>query len=61
MKIALVGATGLVGSVMLQVLEERGFGNCELIPAASSRSVGKTASGPCHFLCRQRSFVAICP
>lgn len=42
MKIALVGATGLVGSVMLQVLEERGFGNCELIPAASSRSVGKT-------------------
>ena len=42
MKIALVGATGLVGSVMLQVLEERGFGKCELIPAASSRSVGKT-------------------
>ncbi|MBO4654738.1 MAG: aspartate-semialdehyde dehydrogenase [Bacteroidales bacterium] len=42
MKIALVGATGLVGSVMLKVLEERGFGNCELIPAASSRSVGKT-------------------
>lgn len=42
MKISLVGATGLVGSVMLQVLEERGFSNCELIPAASSRSVGKT-------------------
>lgn len=41
MKIALVGATGLVGSVMLKVLEERGFGNCELIPAASERSVGK--------------------
>ncbi|MBP5558113.1 MAG: aspartate-semialdehyde dehydrogenase [Bacteroidales bacterium] len=41
MKIALVGATGLVGSVMLKVLEERGFGNCELIPAASARSVGK--------------------
>ena len=41
MKIALVGATGLVGSVMLKVLEERGFGGCELIPAASARSVGK--------------------
>ena len=41
MKIVLVGATGLVGGVMRKVLEERGFGDCELIPAASSRSVGK--------------------
>ncbi len=41
MKIALVGATGLVGSVMLKVLEERGFRNAELIVAASERSVGK--------------------
>ena len=41
MKIALVGATGLVGGVMRKVLEERGFGDCELISAASSRSVGK--------------------
>ncbi|MCR4966017.1 MAG: aspartate-semialdehyde dehydrogenase [Bacteroidales bacterium] len=41
MKIALVGATGLVGGVMRKVLEERGYGNCEFIPAASSRSVGK--------------------
>ena len=41
MKIALVGATGLVGSVMRKVLEERGFGSCEFIPAASERSVGK--------------------
>lgn len=40
-KIALVGATGLVGSVMIKVLEERGFQNMELIPAASSKSVGK--------------------
>jgi aspartate-semialdehyde dehydrogenase len=36
-----VGATGLVGSVMIKVLEERGFQNMELIPAASSKSVGK--------------------
>ena len=41
MKIVLVGATGLVGGVMRKVLEERGFGDCEFIPAASSRSVGK--------------------
>lgn len=44
MKIALVGATGLVGGVMRKVLIERGFGDCELIPAASERSVGKTVS-----------------
>ncbi len=40
-RIAVIGATGLVGSVMLQVLEERGFGGCELIPAASPKSAGK--------------------
>lgn len=41
MKIAVVGATGLVGGVMLQVLEERGFANEEIIAAASQKSVGK--------------------
>ena len=41
MKIALVGATGLVGGVMRKVLEERGFGQYEFIPAASSRSIGR--------------------
>jgi len=41
MKIAVVGATGLVGSKMLQVLEERKFPVTELIPVASERSVGK--------------------
>ncbi|NLF43511.1 MAG: aspartate-semialdehyde dehydrogenase [Bacteroidales bacterium] len=41
MKVAVVGATGLVGSVMIKVLEENGFAGCELIPAASERSVGK--------------------
>ena len=40
-KIALVGATGLVGSVMIKVLEERGFQDIEFIPVASSKSVGK--------------------
>ena len=41
MKIAVVGATGMVGEVMLQVLAERNFPITELIPVASERSVGK--------------------
>ena len=41
MKIAIVGATGLVGSVMLKVLEERKFPMDELLLVASERSVGK--------------------
>ncbi len=41
MKIAVVGATGLVGGVMLKVLEERNFPVSELIPVASEKSVGK--------------------
>ena len=41
MKIAVVGATGLVGREMLTVLAERGFGQEEIIAAASPRSVGK--------------------
>ena len=41
MKLAIVGATGMVGEVMLQVLSERNFPITELIPVASSRSVGK--------------------
>ena len=41
MKVAVVGATGLVGSKMLQVLEERNFPITELIPVASERSIGK--------------------
>ena len=41
MKIAVVGATGMVGQVMLKVLEERNFPVTELIPVASEKSVGK--------------------
>ena len=41
MKVAVVGATGLVGTKMLQVLAERNFPVTELIPVASARSVGK--------------------
>jgi aspartate-semialdehyde dehydrogenase len=41
MKVAVVGATGLVGTKMLQVLAERNFPVTELIPIASARSAGK--------------------
>jgi aspartate-semialdehyde dehydrogenase len=41
MKVAVVGATGLVGTKMLAVLAERNFPVTELIPVASERSVGK--------------------
>ena len=42
MKIAVIGATGLVGSKMLKVLEERNFAISELLAVASDKSVGKT-------------------
>lgn len=41
MKVAVVGATGMVGTVMLEVLKERQFPITDLIPVASERSVGK--------------------
>ena len=41
MKVAVVGATGLVGTKMLQVLEERNFPVTELLPVASAKSVGR--------------------
>src|SRR4030066_1490463 len=41
MKVAVVGATGMVGNVMLQVLAERNFPITELLLVASERSVGK--------------------
>ena len=44
MKLALVGATGMVGSVMMKVLEERNFPLDEFYPVASAKSVGKKIS-----------------
>jgi aspartate-semialdehyde dehydrogenase len=41
MKVAVVGATGLVGTKMIQILEERNFPLTEFIPVASERSAGK--------------------
>lgn len=42
MKVAVVGATGMVGNVMLKVLAERNFPLTELVPVASPKSIGKT-------------------
>ena len=44
MKIAVVGATGMVGTIMMKLLEERNFPVSELIPVASERSVGKVVT-----------------
>lgn len=44
MKIAVVGVSGMVGTVMLEVLEERGYSDCEIIAVASERSVGQKLS-----------------
>lgn len=44
MKVAVVGATGLVGTKMIQVLAERNFPVTELVPVASEKSVGKEVS-----------------
>lgn len=44
MKVAVVGATGMVGEVMLKVLTERKFPITELIPVASEKSIGKEIS-----------------
>ncbi len=41
MKVAIVGATGLVGQKMMEILEERNFHVHELVPVASEKSIGK--------------------
>ena len=41
MRVAVVGVTGMVGNVMLEVLAEHNFPVTELIPVASEKSVGK--------------------
>ena len=51
MKVAVVGATGLVGTVMLKVLEERKFPVTELIPVASEKSVGNKIFFMADFIC----------
>ena len=60
MRIAVVGATGMVGQIILKVLAERSFPVTELIPVASQRSVGKSVAfgGPDWTIQRLDSAVA---
>ena len=63
MKIAVVGATGLVGTVMLKVLEERNFPLTELIPVASEKSVGKLIKfkGKEYPIVSMETAISMCP
>ena len=63
MKLAVIGATGMVGEVMLQVLSERNFPYTELIPVASKRSVGKKVfcGGKSHEVVGLETAVSIKP
>lgn len=63
MKVAVVGATGLVGTKMLQVLSERKFPVTELIPVASERSVGKevTYQGKAYKVVSMKDAIAAKP
>ncbi|PUZ28738.1 aspartate-semialdehyde dehydrogenase [Chitinophaga parva] len=63
MKVAVVGATGLVGSKMLQVLAERNFPVTELIPVASEKSVGKevTFKGKSYKIVSATTAIALQP
>lgn len=55
MKVAVIGATGLVGQIMLKVLEERAFPVSQLLPVASSQSIGQ----PITFQGREYSVLAM--
>jgi len=63
LKIAVIGATGLVGSIMLKVLEERNLANNEIIVAASEKSVGKklTIAGKEHRIISVEDAIAAAP
>ena len=63
MKVAVVGVTGLVGTVMCEVLEEQKFPITEFLPVASARSVGKTVTfnGAFHTVISMEDAVAARP
>ncbi|MCL2290310.1 MAG: aspartate-semialdehyde dehydrogenase [Bacteroidetes bacterium] len=62
-KIAVIGATGLVGSIMLKVLEERNLTDNEIIVTASERSIGKklTVAGKEHTIVSVEDAIAAAP
>ncbi|MEY3084687.1 MAG: hypothetical protein RL037_867 [Bacteroidota bacterium] len=62
MKVAVVGATGMVGNVMLEVLQELCFPVSTMIPVASEKSVGKTIefSGSTYTVVRVGTKICSC-
>lgn len=63
MKIAIVGATGLVGATMLKILEERNFPVTEILLVASEKSVGKpvTFKGKIHHVISVEEAISLKP
>jgi aspartate-semialdehyde dehydrogenase len=63
MKVAVVGATGLVGTKMIQLLEERNFPVTEFIPVASEKSVGKEVffKGKSHRVVNMQTAIQLKP
>ena len=63
MKVAVVGATGMVGTIVIKLLETRGFPLTELIAVASEKSVGKTVvfKDKKHTVVGLKTAVEMCP
>lgn len=63
MKIAIVGVTGLVGNMVLKVLEEQHFENCTLLAVASEHSLGKEIifNGKTHKVISIQEAITACP
>lgn len=63
MKVAVVGATGLVGSMMIKILEERNFPVTEFIPVASEKSIGAKVNfnGKSYDIVSMESAIALAP
>ena len=63
MKVAVVGVTGMVGTIMLELLEKRKFPVSELIPVASKKSAGKTVvfNGKAHKIITLEEAIRLTP
>ena len=63
MKVAVVGVTGMVGTIMLELLEKRKFPVSELIPVASKKSAGKTVAfnGKAHKIITLEEAIKLTP
>ena len=58
MKVAVVGVTGLVGTRMIEILEERNFPVSEFIPVASEKSIGKKIKFKNNMLSKEQKMLS---